>query len=168
MGYYAKYDYIMIRRHWIIMLFRFLIFFLFLFIVGALLYISIVFREPLWEDLVVYLLFPIIFILLNYAFLKLILYYIEYYNNLIILHKDQIIVIKSTLLEKDYVEMIDIHRITKLDTYCKWIIPNILWYGALVIEQQRDKVREFNYIPKPYKAINVLKESKRDLIKGET
>jgi len=131
----------------------------YLFLSGTLFYISMKFRTALWDDIVMYLLFPLVFVLLNYAFIKLILSYIKYYNNLIIFHKNQIIVIKSTLIEVDNVEIIDMHKITKLDTYCKWIIPNVIWYWTLVIEQQRDKVREFWYIPKPYKAISHLKEA---------
>lgn len=77
------------------------------------------------------------------------------------MHNNQLIVIKSSLIKTDNVEIIDLNKITKLDTYIKWIIPNLIWYGNLVIEQQRDQVREFWYIPKPYKAIWYINERKQ-------
>ncbi|MDD2907085.1 MAG: hypothetical protein PHH98_00445 [Candidatus Gracilibacteria bacterium] len=122
--------------------------------------ISIRFGSMLGYELVHYILLPLAFIMLNYSFIKLILYYIGYYNNLLIFHEDKIIVIKSTLLDTDNVEIIDLHKITKIDAFANGIFANIFGYGTLVIEQQRDKVREFWYVPKPYKAISMLNEVK--------
>ncbi|MBT3726890.1 hypothetical protein HOG21_04230 [bacterium] len=73
-----------------------------------------------------FLIFPIVFGLVNYAFIKLILSYIKYYNNLLIVYKGQLIVIQSSLFFKDNIEFIDINKITKLDTYCRGLIPNVL------------------------------------------
>ncbi len=91
------------------------------------------------------------------------MYYIKYYNNLIIFYKQQIIVIKSSLLWTDNVEIVDLHKITKLDTFCNWIMPNLLWYWILVLEQQRDEVREFWYVPNPHKAISFLNEEREKI-----
>jgi len=142
------------------MVFKYVKFFFFLFISFSFYFIAIFFWDNLWKELTNYVLFPLVFITLNYSFIKLILYYIRYYNNLIILHNDKIIVIKSTLLDTDNVELIDLNKTTKIDTEIKWILANIIWYWTLIIEQQSDKIREFWYVPKPYKAIWFLKDAK--------
>jgi len=147
------------------MVFRYLKFSFYLIISFVFYFISVKFWYALWWDLVNYIILPLSFITLNYAFIKLILYYIWYYNNLLIFYEDKIIVIKSTLLDTDNVEIIDLHKITKIDAFSYWILANIFWYWTLVIEQQRDKVREFWYVPKPYKAIWLLNEVKEKNLK---
>ncbi len=142
------------------MIFKYIKFLFFFFIAASFYFLWVFYWVELWVEVTNYIIFPLVFISLNYAFIKLILYYIRYYNNLIILYKDQIIVIKSSLLNTDNVELIDLHKITKLDTFCDWFIPNIIWYGILVVEQQRDKVREFWYVPQPHKAIWFLNEAR--------
>jgi hypothetical protein len=37
-------------------------------------------------------------------------------------------------------------------------MTNLLGYGNLVIEQQRDELRILHFIPKPYKALQLLRE----------
>jgi hypothetical protein len=63
-----------------------------------------------------FIIFPVIFLIINYAFLKLLLNYINYYNNLIILKDLNVIVIKTSLLDTDNIEIIDLNKITKIDT----------------------------------------------------
>lgn len=147
------------------MVFKYIKFFFFLLVSLSFYLLALFFWDILWKEIVNYIVFPLIFISLNYAFIKLILYYIRYYNNLIILYKDQIIVIKSTLLDTDNVELIDLRKTTKIDTFCDWIIANFIWYGTLVIEQQSDKIREFWYVPRPYKAIWFLNEAREKTFK---
>ena len=142
------------------MFFRYMKFSFFVIVSVTFYLIAIKLSSSVWQEVVKYLILPLSFIVLNYAFIKLILYYIAYYNNLLIFHEDKIIVIKSTLLDTDNVEIIDLHKITKMDAYSNGIIPNILGYGTLVIEQQREKVRELWYEPKPYKAGTYLNEAK--------
>jgi len=142
------------------MFFRYMKFWFFVFISLTFYLIAVKFASSIWQEVIKYIILPLSFVVLNYAFIKLILYYIAYYNNLLIFHEDKIIVIKSTLLDTDNVEIIDLHKITKIDAYANGIIPNILGYGTLVIEQQREKVREFWYIPKPYKAITCINDKK--------
>ena len=127
-------------------------------------YISTHFINTVWHDLVHILIFPFIFIVINYAFIKLILGYIKFYNNLLIINEWQLIVIKSSLFFKDDIEFIDINKITKLDTYCRWLIPNVLWYWNLVVEQQRDEPRIFHFVPDLFKALQILKEEKQKTI----
>lgn len=140
------------------MFFRYLKFSFFVFVSLIFYILAIRFTWTLWNDLVKNIILPLSFILLNYAFIKLILYYIAYYNNLLIFHENSIIVIKSTLLDTDNVEIIDLNKVTKIDAFATWIAANIFGYWTLVVEQQREKVREFFYVPKPYKAISHLKD----------
>lgn len=160
MMYFSKYDYTIIRRHWIILLFKYLKFFLFIFFSFVLYYLSIRFMDSVWHELIHFLIFPIIFILINYAFIKLVLWYIKFYNDLLVIHDWHLIVIKSSLLFKDDIEFIDLNKITKLDTYCRWLIPNMLSFWNLVIEQQRDELREFHFVPSPFKALKLLQDEK--------
>ena len=166
MAYFTKYDYTIIRKHWLILLLKYLKAMVFLLLAFILFKITIYFRVQLWDEIVHFLLFPIIFILINYAFIYLLLGYIRFYNDLLIIHDWQLIVIKTSLLFKDNIEFIDINKVTKLDTYCKWLIPNIFWFWNLVVEQQRDEVREFHFIPDLFKALNLLKEEKNRTIEG--
>jgi hypothetical protein len=108
--------------------------------------------------------FPIIMILVYYAFIKLTLWYVKYYNNLLIIYDNKIIVIKTSLYLKDDVEFIDIRNITKIDTFCRWFFSNLFRYWTLVVEQQRDQVREFHFIPKPHRIIQLINEAKRAII----
>ena len=163
MIYFSKYDYTIIRRHWILMFFRYVKFVIFLLIVSVLYYIWIKYRGSLWNEVIYTFLFPLTFLLVNYAFIKLILWYIKFYNTLLVVHDWQLIVIHSSLFYKDNIEFIDINKITKLDTYCKGFFPNIFWYWNLVTEQQRDEVRTFHFVPQPFKALQILNEEKQKI-----
>lgn len=120
--------------------------------------------ESIWNDLVYYIFFPWLFTFINYIFIKLALWYIKYYNDLLVIHNWRIIVIKSSLLFKDNIEFLDISKITKLDTYCEWIIQNTLWYWKVVVEQQRDEVREFHYVPQPSRAMSIIGKEKEKIV----
>ena len=164
MTYFSKYDYTIIRKHWIVLFFKYLKLLFFLLLTFILYYFSIHSIDTVWHELVHIFLFPAIFILVNYAFIKLILWYIKFYNDLLIIHEWQLIVIKSSLFFMDNIEFIDINKITKLDTYCRWLVSNILWFWNLVTEQQRDEVRTFHFIPDPFKALQILNEEKQRTI----
>jgi len=120
--------------------------------------------DTIGHELIHFFLFPTIFFLVNYAFIKLILWYIKFYNDLLIIYKWELIVIKSSLLFRDNIEFIDINKITKLDTYCRWFVPNILWFWNLVAEQQRDEVRTFHFVPEPFKALQIINEEKQKVM----
>ncbi len=150
MAYFKKYDYTIIRKHWIVLLFRYLkvgVFILFTFIIY---HFATVYKHVIWDEMVNTFLYPIIFLSLNYALIKLILWYIKFYNDLLVIYWGQLIVIKTSLFFTNDIEFIDINKITKLDSFCRWFIANILSYWVLVVEQQRDQVREFNYISDPF------------------
>ena len=127
-------------------------------------YVSLIFVGTIWYEINHYFLFPLIFLLVNYAFIKLALGYIKYYNDLLVINKWHLIVIKSSFIYKDNIEFIDINKITKLDTYCNWIIPNFVWFWNLVVEQQRDEVRTFHFVPEPFKALQILNEEKQKIL----
>lgn len=166
MTYYEKDWYILIRRHWIIMVFNYVKFFFHLWICILLLYISIKFQDSLDHDFIKYIMFPCIFVILNYAFLRMAHEIIKYYNNLIIFKDREVIVIKTTLIDTDNVEIIDLEKVSKIDTNMQWIISNVLAYWSLILEQYRDRTRIFNHIYKPYRAANYIKELKKKLKKN--
>jgi hypothetical protein len=109
----------------------------------------------------------LILLVLNYAFFKMVLYYISYYNDLIIFRWFEVIIIKSTLIRANYIEIIDINRITKIDTYVSGIVQNLIWYWTLIIEQQREEVREFKLVPDPHRAVKMLNETKQELLNNQ-
>lgn len=164
MTYFTKYDYTIIRKHWIVLFFKYLKFILLLLLSLFLYYFSMKYNNTLWEEMINIFLFPSIFFLVNYAFIKLLLSYIKFYNDLVLIHDKQVIILKSSLLFKDDIEFIDVSKITKLDTYCRWLIPNILSFWNLVIEQQRDEVREMHFVPEPFRALKLLQDEKQKVI----
>lgn len=165
MTYFKKYDYTIIRRHWILLILIYLRSFYYLFLAWLLLFISIKVPETLWQEILNYLLFPTIFFLVNYAFIKLILSYIIFYNDLLIVHNWQLIVLKTSLYLIDDIEFIDLNKITSIDTACRGIIQNIFWFWNLIVEQQREQVRKFHFVPEPNKALHVIKDEKERISK---
>lgn len=61
-------------------------------------------------------------------------------------------------MDTDNIEIVDIDKITKIDSSINWIIPNFFSFWDLVLEQNRDRTRKFNYIYKPYNAVNFIRE----------
>jgi len=110
--------------------------------------------------------FLFIFGTLNYAFISLISSVIYYYYDLIVVYQDQIVMIKCSLILQDDIEIVDAYRIVKVDWYSRGIFANILWYWNLIIEQQKDDVRIFHFVPKPYKILLILKKQ-RDAVLEE-
>lgn len=110
-----------------------------------------------------YFLFPTLLVIINYAFVKMILNLIEYNNNLLIFVRNKVILTKWTLFLVDDVEIIDIKKIMKVDVECRWFFANFIWWWHLVIEQQKNDVRIIHFMPKPYKVLKLLEE-KRDKV----
>ncbi len=106
MRYYEKDGYMLIRRHWIVMLLNYLKFIFLMSLAGLLFYIAIAFQGVLGRVLVVYVMFPAIFLTINFAFLKLIFDMIKYFNRLIVIDNHSVIVIKTSLIETDNIELI--------------------------------------------------------------
>ncbi len=154
---------VVIRRHFILKLFPILkfSFFIFLSLIIYFIYYKIWHKIDGEMTYLLYVLLSFIFIIVNYAFIKFILDIIEYYNDLIIVSDDHIFIIKSSLILKDDLEIIDSYRVMKTDAYCHWFLANIFWYWNLVIEQQKDDVRVFHFIPSPYKVLKILRDQKK-------
>lgn len=117
-------------------------------------------KNSIWDEVASIVIFPFVFVLVNYALIKLVLWYVKFYNDLLVIYWGQLIVIKTTLFFTNDIEFIDINKVTKLDAYCRWLVPNMLYYWVLVVEQQRDQVREFSFIPEPFTALHILNEEK--------
>jgi len=128
-------------------------------------YFTITHQQLIWEEIINLFLFPAVFLLINYALIKLVLWYIKYYNNLLVIHDGQLIIIETSLFFKNNIEFIDINKITKLDILCKWVIPNLLSYWTLLVEQQSNVVKDFIYISEPFIALQLINEEKQRTIK---
>ena len=122
-------------------------------------------KQLIWEEIVNLFLFPATFLLINFALIKLVLWYIKFYNNLLVIHNGQLIVIETSLFFKNNIEFVDINKITKLDIFCKWVVPNLLSYWTLMVEQQSNMVKEFIYISEPFVALQLINEEKQRTIK---
>jgi hypothetical protein len=103
-------------------------------------------------------LFVFIFVMLNYVFFRHILSLIDYYNNLIVIHNNKLSIIRCSLILKDDVEAINPLNIMKIDVFSHWLISNLLNFWNLVIEQQKDEVRTFHFIPNPEKLLKIIRE----------
>ncbi len=158
MGYIAQKEYAIIKKHFIMILYILAKFFFLLTISLLLMIFTLYFKDKLWDDIVTFFLYPMVFILFNYSFIKLVLGLIFYYNDLVIFVRDKIIIVKSYLYTQDDLEIIDISKVQKIDVQCHWFFANVLWYWNLVIEQQRDELRVLHFIPQPYKALQLLRE----------
>jgi hypothetical protein len=110
------------------------------------------------EDLLRYFIFPVVLGLVNYAFLQLALGVVRYYNKLLIIVRDRIILITSSLFLREDIEIMDLSKVMKIDVECHGFLPNILNYGALIIEQQKNDVRLMHFVPDPYTVLRIIRE----------
>lgn len=157
--------YTVVRRHYILVVLRVLKF-LFLLCLAFFLYViswEIINNYP---DLyyLKFIFFLFVFWTLNYAFLSLILSIIEYYFDLMIVYKDQIVSIKCSLLFRDDIEIIDAYRIMKVDGYSRGLMQNIFGFGNLIIEQQKDDSKIFHFMPKPYRILLIIQKQRDNLL----
>lgn len=160
MVYYIKDGVTIVRKHGIILFFRKVKFVFWLLGSSIVYYVSLVYRESIGEEVVYFILFPLIFLFLNYAFIKLILSYIIYYYRLFILYENHIIIIKSSWFLMDDLEVIDIHKVMKIDSYSRWFLSNLFGYGSILVEQQKNEIRTFHFMPDPYKILEIFKQHK--------
>lgn len=124
----------------------------------SLILVVIYFRSSIWDDVTILFFYPLILIFLTYTFFSLILWLIDYHNDLVIFLHDKIIILSSTLYFRDDLEIIDVSKIMKIDVQIHWFFANLLWYGKLIIEQQREDLCTLRFIPRPYKALELLRE----------
>lgn len=125
--------------------------------------IWVTYRQFIWDDIFLYIFFPFCFVLINYAFLKIVLDLIEYYNYMFIIKEDQIIIINSSFLLRDDIEIIEAYKIIKMDAYSRGLFSNIFWFWNIVVELQTKEERIFRFMPNPYRLIKKLK-AQRDYV----
>ncbi|MCP4523174.1 MAG: hypothetical protein GY828_03065 [Candidatus Gracilibacteria bacterium] len=157
--------YTITRRHIILPIIR-LVKFIFLLGLSVFLYWLYFKVKAFYPDLI-YLditFFIFVFGTLNYAFISLILGLISYYFDLLVVYKDQIVMIKCSLLFRDDIEIIDSYRVMKVDGYSRGFCANIFGYGNLVIEQQKDEVKILHFIPRPYKILLIIQKQRESLL----
>lgn len=164
--YYSKDWYTIIKKHSIIA-FIYIARFIFLYSIALIMfYISINFRDALWEDITKYVFFPLVFILINYSFFRLILWLIKYFNYLFIIKWDQIFIINCSLILKNDIEVIDSFKIIKIDAFCRGFISNVLWFWNIVIEFQTKEERIFRFMPKPYILLKKLNSQRKEVLES--
>jgi len=159
--YNIKWEHIVIQRHYIILLMKFIktsIIFLFALILYYIFfkYNSVIFDSK-WLNIIFFI---TIFSLINYSFFKFIFYLIIFFNNIIVLYRDQFVLIKSSLIMKDDIENIDIYKIIKVDSFSRWFFSNVLWYWSFIIEQQKNDVRTFDYIANPHRLLKLFEQQR--------
>ncbi len=159
MAFFEEKEYVIITKHYIIAIIWIIKLIFFIFIVMFLTYFCYKYKNIIWYDIVTYFMLPIILFILNFAFFRLILWFIFYYNNFILFLKNKIIILKSSLFLIDNLEIINIAKVTKIDVKMHGILKAILKYWDIIIEQQRDEVRILRFIPNPYKALRILSET---------
>ncbi|MDD4151343.1 MAG: hypothetical protein PHR68_01900 [Candidatus Gracilibacteria bacterium] len=159
-----RFDYTIIKRHWIVIFAKLIKAFFFLFIALIFYYGAITYYDILGQEFVLYIILPIIWIILNYSFIKIFETFLQYYNEVLIIHGDQIIIIRSSLFLMDDIEIIDSYRVMKFDSYADGFWANLLGYGHIVLEQQKDNVRIFHFVPQPYRVISILKEQRDKIL----
>lgn len=160
----VRFDYTIIKRHWIVIFAKLIKAFFFLFIAFVFYFWAINYYDVLWQEFVLYIILPIIWLILNYSFIKIFETFLQYYNEVLLIHWDQIIIIKSSLILMDDIEILDSYRVMKFDSYSDWFWANLLWYWHIVLEQRKDDVRIFHFVWQPYKVISILKEQRTKVL----
>lgn len=159
-----KKDYTIVRRHFITVFAKIVKAVFFLAIALILYYFTMTFKTDLWVDITHYVLLPIILILTIYWFIKIIFAFWENNNEILVIYNDQIVIIKASLILMDDIEVIDAYRLMKIDSYAEWFWANLLGYWNIVLEQQKDNVRIFHFVAKPYKILALLKEQRNKVL----
>ncbi len=156
--------YTIVRRHFITLFAKTVKASFFIIIWLIIYYLILNYWINLWNEITHYIALPIIIVLISYWFLKLIFAFWENYNEMLIIHNDQIIIIKASLILMDDIEIIDAYRLMKIDSYADWFWANLLGYWNIVLEQQKDNVRIFHFVAKPYKILALLKEQRNNVL----
>ncbi len=153
-------DYLVLTRHKILLVLIVMKFILIIILSVVFGIIAFQFRTIVPSHFVIYVVFPIIFLVFNYAFLQVILNLIRFYNRIIIIEPEKLTILHSSLFLMDDMEVMDMGSILKVDVEQHGLISNILQYGHLILEQ-RNEIRRIHYIAEPYKVINVLRKHLR-------
>ncbi|EKD30370.1 MAG: hypothetical protein ACD_78C00074G0004 [uncultured bacterium (gcode 4)] len=154
----AEDNYTIVTRHFINLLYTVSKFLFIIFIATALCIILILYKETLGREIILYVLFPAAFLLVNYGFVQLILGIIRYYNRLVVIVRDKFIIINSSLMLQEDFEIMDLSKVMKIDVHVHGFFASLFGYGDLVMEQQKDEVRVIHTIPTPYKVWQIIRE----------
>lgn len=157
-------DYTIVRRHFITLFAKLVKAVFFLIIWLTIYYVTLNIKWNLWPDTTIYVVLPIILVIIIYSFIKIIFAFWENYNEMMIIHNDQIIMIKASLILMDDIEVIDAYRLMKIDSFADWFWANLLGYWNIVLEQQKDNVRIFHFVAKPYKILALLKDQRNKVL----
>jgi len=161
MGILNQKDYVIIKKHAIMMFFIISKFLIWLIIAICLLIFTYYFKSKIGNEVVLYFLLPLNLLIINYTFWKLIQWMVIYFNDLVIFINDKIIIVKSSLINTDDLEIIEISKVMKIDVQCHWFISNLIWWWNLVIElpwASSTQIRILHFIPHPYRALQLLRE----------
>jgi hypothetical protein len=150
--------YIVFRRHPIFLFYATARFLFFLFACGIFGYFIWLYSEDIPDTVEYAIMFPIIFILANYAFFRLILAIVKYENKLLILADDKLVIVNCTLVLQDDIEVMNLYRIMKIDVERHGLLAMFLGYGNLIMEQQKNDVRRFHFIARPYDTLRILND----------
>ena len=145
-----------IHRHIFLLIIRYIKSIFFIIIFFIIFYISININLVEENQSFGILIFIILIMLIHYIVVKIIFYTINYYLNYIIIIEDEFIIIKSSLILKNDIEIIDIHNIIKFDSYNRWLLANIFWYWSIIIEQQKNDVKEIHFVANPHLILNIF------------
>ncbi|MDD2487296.1 MAG: hypothetical protein PHS92_02920 [Candidatus Gracilibacteria bacterium] len=110
--------------------------------------------SPVYDNVLHFYVMPFLLLIVNLILLVHIYDIIGYYNNIILIDDNNIMIIQNSLLLREDIEVISLSQITKINIICQGILPNILGYGKLVIEQQRTQTRPLFHIHNPYLILN--------------
>lgn len=123
------------------------------------------YKNEVPEDLLRYFVFPAVLALANYSILQFALGMVKFYNKLVIIVRDRIIIITSSLFLQEDIEILELRKVMKIDVECHGLLQNMLNYGALIIEQQKNDVRIMHLVPDPFTVLRIIRE-KTDYLSG--
>ena len=156
---FAEENYTIVTKHSIYLLYL-IVKFLFVILVTSILYTALImYKEDLNLGIINNIFFPVILLLVNYGLVQLALGIIRYYNQLVIIVRDKFIIMDSTLMLQEDLEIMDLSKVMKIDVEVHGFFASILGYGHLIMEQQKDEVRVIHFMPKPYKIWQILREN---------
>lgn len=116
------------------------------------------YKNEVPEDLLQYFVFPAVLALANYSILQFALGMVRYYNKLVIIVRDRIIIVTSSLFLQEDIEILELSKVMKIDVECHGLLQNMLNYGALIIEQQKNDVRIMHLVPDPFMVLRIIRE----------
>jgi hypothetical protein len=140
-------------------------FFFMLIPIGILVWLCYEYEYMLPAAFSTYILLPVLLISVNYIFLQIILYGIEYYGKMMLITDTEVILIFTSFLLVDDIEFMDMKSILKVDVERHGILANIFDYGHLLLEQ-RNEIRTVHYVPYPHSLYQAIKNRipKKDTI----